>query len=320
MVLVKSRRFQFSSFKVQKSKTAPNPDRRRQVPHAKLLRRGSEQRMDEDAMEDPWGGGAATLSSPRSPQFNLPSSLNDATLSPGLTSPRFFGAAEDPLVRAVVDDAHLSNEEKTMQLQSLFSRAASNGDIQCVRTMLQGPANEYIDVDAEDEDGTTPLIHAACFGHADVVRARMPLFSCELNIVLDAGCEVDKQDQRKWSALMWATSNSQPQIVRLLIDHGASPTAKTGSGRTALDLLKHDDPNREIEGYLRRQSNGNEIGNVGVSEDWYDRGFGGDLEEQFAESERKKRMMMESAFNLEVDISSLGIDEPTEVTSELMLN
>jgi ankyrin repeat protein len=135
-----------------------------------------------------------------------------------------------------------------------------------------------------------------------------------LRIVLDAGAEVDKQDQRKWSALMWATSNSQPQIVRLLLDYGASPTVKTGSGRTALDLLKHDDPNREIEGYLRRrQSNGNEIGNVGVSEDWYDRGFGGDVEEQFAESERKRRMMMESAFNLEVDISSLGLDEPAEV-------
>jgi len=97
----------------------------------------------------------------------------------------------------------------------------------------------------------------------------------------------------------------------LLLDHGASPTVKTGSGRTALDFVGNDDPDHEIESYLRR-SNGSEIGTVGVGEDWYDRGFGGEIEEQFAESERKRRMMMESAFNLEVDLSSLGLDEPTE--------
>src|SRR5438045_4009701 len=90
--------------------------------------------------------------------------------------------------------------------------------------------------------------------------------------VLDAGVEIDKQDRRKWSALMWATTNSQPQIVRLLLDHGASPTVRTGAGRTALDFVGNDDPNREIEGYLRK-SNGDDIGSVCVGEDWYDRGF-----------------------------------------------
>jgi ankyrin repeat protein len=111
---------------------------------------------------------------------------------------------------------------------------------------------------------------------------------------------------------MWATTNSQPSIVRVLLDHGASPNVKTGTGRTALDFLSNDDSNREIEEYLRH-SNGNEIGSVGVSDDWYDRGFGADVEEQFAESERRRRMMMESAFNLEVDLSSLGLDEQHEV-------
>jgi ankyrin repeat protein len=131
-------------------------------------------------------------------------------------------------------------------------------------------------------------------------------------IVLDAGAEVDKQDHQQWSALMWATTNSQPQIVRLLLDHGASPTVKTGAGRTALDFVSNHSSNREIESYLR---NGNDIGSVGVSDDWYDKGFGGEIEEHFAESERKRRMMMESAFNLEVDISSLALDEPQEVNT-----
>jgi ankyrin repeat protein len=128
--------------------------------------------MDDEPIEDPWGPGAAVYVEPRSTQSPLPQSLNDAVISPGLSSPRYFQEAEDPLVRAVLDDSHLSKEERTSQLQSLFSRAASNGDIRCVRSMLKGPAMEYIDIDVEDEDGSTPLIHASCFGHADVVQAR----------------------------------------------------------------------------------------------------------------------------------------------------
>jgi ankyrin repeat protein len=132
--------------------------------------------MDDDpSIEDPWGAGTTVYPEPKSQQFALPRSLNDAAISPSLSSPRFFEAAEDPLVRAVVDDTHLSDEEKTLQLQTLFSRAASNGDIRCVRSMLQGPARTLFDIDAEDEDGSTPLIHAACFGHADVIRARISL-------------------------------------------------------------------------------------------------------------------------------------------------
>jgi ankyrin repeat protein len=128
--------------------------------------------MDDEApIEDPWGAPTGFYTGPPTAQYTLPRSLNDAALSPSLATPRFSEVAEDPLVRAVVDDAHLPAEEKSVQLQSLFSRAASNGDIRCVRSMLQGSAREFVDVDGEDEEGITPLIHAACFGHADVVRA-----------------------------------------------------------------------------------------------------------------------------------------------------
>jgi len=126
---------------------------------------------DDVGIEDPWGAGTTIYTEPKTPAYDLPTSLDEVTISPTLGVPRFTEVAEDPLVRAVVDDKHLTNEEKTVQLQGLFSRAASNGDIRCLRYMLQGSARPFIDIDAEDEDGSTPLIHAACFGHADVVRA-----------------------------------------------------------------------------------------------------------------------------------------------------
>jgi len=131
---------------------------------------------DQGPIEDPWGADTAFYSGPAPAPHALPRSLNDAAISPSLATPRFFDVADDPLVRAVVDDAHLPSEEKRAQLQSLFSRAASNGDIMCVRSMLQGAAREFIALDGEDEEGITPLIHAACFGHADVVRACWPAF------------------------------------------------------------------------------------------------------------------------------------------------
>ena len=51
-----------------------------------------------------------------------------------------------------------------------------------------------------------------------------------------------------------------------------------------------------------------------MGDDFYDTGLAqGKFEEEMAENEMKRRMMMESAINLEVDLSSLGLDEQPEV-------
>lgn len=56
------------------------------------------------------------------------------------------------------------------------------------------------------------------------------------------------------------------------------------------------------------------IGRAGVEDDFYDSGLANDrFEEEMMENEMRRRMMMESAVNLEVDLSSLGLDEQAEV-------
>ena len=108
---------------------------------------------------------------------------------------------------------------------------------------------------------------------------------------------------------MWAMTNRHKGIAKLLLDHGASPDIKSSSGRTASDFVA---PNSELSEYL--QENGYKIGNVAATDDFYDTGFSQDrFEEEMAENELKRRMMMESAMNLEVDLSSLGLDERPEV-------
>lgn len=136
-------------------------------------------------------------------------------------------------------------------------------------------------------------------GHQDVVSA-----------LIDAGALVDRQDRNQWSALMWAMTNRHKTIAKLLLDNGASPDIKSSSGGTAFDFTQ---PGSEISEFLHE--NGYSFGSDAIVDDFYDAGLAhGRFEEEMAESEMKRRMMMEeSAINLEVDLSSLGLDEKFEV-------
>ena len=108
---------------------------------------------------------------------------------------------------------------------------------------------------------------------------------------------------------MWAMTNRHKEISKVLLDHGASTDIKSSSGRTAFDFTS---PNSEMSNYLRQ--NGYGLGDVSVGDDFYDGGTSQDrFEQEMEESEMKRRMMMESSFNLEVDLSSLGMDEQGEV-------
>ena len=131
-----------------------------------------------------------------------------------------------------------------------------------------------------------------------------------MTALLEAGAQVDRQDRNQWTALMWAITNRHKDIAKILLDHGASPDVKSSSGRTAFDFAA---PHSEMADYL--QENGYNIGDTGIGDDFYDGGFSQDrFEQEMEENEMKRRMMMESSMNLEVDLSSLGMDERPEVT------
>lgn len=64
---------------------------------------------------------------------------------------------------SVAKNEKLSEEEKKDILQKALTMAASNGDVERIERILNGPAKEFVDVDAPDEEGTAPLIYASCF-------------------------------------------------------------------------------------------------------------------------------------------------------------
>lgn len=112
---------------------------------------------------------------------------------------------------------------------------------------------------------------------------------------------------------MWATTNRHKAIAKLLLDRGASPEIKSSTGRTAFDFIA---PNSDMSDYLYESGYNIGIGTAGVSDDFYDTGLAEErFQEEMEQNELKRRMMMESAINLEVDLSSLGLDEQPEVGS-----
>ena|SRR5436305_9012472 len=64
---------------------------------------------------------------------------------------------------AIVADDKLSVEEKKEALQKSLNMAASNGDVKRVCRLVGGPAKDFVDVNAPDDEGTVPLIYASCF-------------------------------------------------------------------------------------------------------------------------------------------------------------
>lgn len=136
--------------------------------------------------------------------------------------------------QADLDDPHaimsrpFTDEDKKIKMSRLFSRAASNGDLQMIVDLLDN-FRDWVDLEYHEDDGTTPLIYAACFGHTAVTF-----------MLLDAGALIDARDRSGWTALVWATNNKHEHMVRLLLEHGASTKATTTKGRTIADFLRHD--------------------------------------------------------------------------------
>jgi len=204
------------------------------------------------------------------------------------------GAESVAAEEKVLEDADLGKQEKKQMLQDFLVMAASNGDAARIGRLTTGKAGQYIEVNASDAEGTPPVVYASCFGHKDAVVA-----------LLNAGAIVDKSDKNQWTALMWAMTNRHKDIAKLLLDHGASLEVTSSTGRTALDFVP---PDSEMYEFLHDA--GYRIGNAGVTDDFYNSGLAQDkFEEELAENEMKRRMMMESARNLEVDLGNLGLDE-----------
>ena len=76
---------------------------------------------------------------------------------------------------AVATDTKRAEEEKRDLLQKALNMAASNGDADRVKKILGGKARQYVDIDAPDDEGSPPLIYAACFVSSNMLLSPPPV-------------------------------------------------------------------------------------------------------------------------------------------------
>ena len=117
--------------------------------------------------------------------------------------------------------------------------AAFRGHARIVRMLLQHGA----DPDLKGGDGNTPLTAAAAMNRVEVIRALMPfrpdytLFNLEgrtalsvaalegfeeaVRAMLEAGVDVNVQDENKGTAMDATTESDNKRIQKLLVDYGA---------------------------------------------------------------------------------------------------
>ncbi|XP_044499913.1 ankyrin-1-like [Mangifera indica] len=112
-----------------------------------------------------------------------------------------------------------------------------------------------LDVNTQDEDGETPILHAARQGHAETVKylfehGANPAIPSNLgatalhhsagigNIellkyLLSKGVEVDSESD-SGTPLVWAAGHAQQDAVKVLLEHHANPNAETEDNITPL--------------------------------------------------------------------------------------
>ncbi|TEA16988.1 Ankyrin-3 [Colletotrichum sidae] len=116
-------------------------------------------------------------------------------------------------------------EQWNLDGETPLHAAARLGKTAAVRALLRVGCK----IDQRDWDDDTVLMSAVRYGHADVAR-----------ILLDSGCSFNFKGQVGWSPLHWAAfSELYPDedpghFVRMLLDAGASPSAKNDYGETAV--------------------------------------------------------------------------------------
>lgn len=111
----------------------------------------------------------------------------------------------------------MDNEGRTPLTYAVLVRSP-----QCMKAILSH--NEDV-INVSDEKGRSPLHYACAEGSVDCVKV---LVSCKK-------CNLHCQDTRGTVPLHWAAAANHPNLIQILLRHGANRAQKDHDGMTALD-------------------------------------------------------------------------------------
>ena len=117
-----------------------------------------------------------------------------------------------------VADSKFCTEEQTVDPRLTALHVAALADVEALLLRLVQD-HVYMDIDAQDYLGRTPLWLAAVGGRLQAVSA-----------LLDAGASPDIADKSGWTPLLVAIERSNDSVVEVLVDHPSRPADVNLSG------------------------------------------------------------------------------------------
>jgi ankyrin repeat protein len=121
-------------------------------------------------------------------------------------------------------------DEVRVAKRRLFS-AARAGDLAGIRAALE----KGVDVNLRDEAGMTPLMHAAR-GERPILGSPPPVDHPDaVRLLLDAGADPEARSKSGQNALILAARYGRAGTVALLLERGIDVNARGKDGKSALD-------------------------------------------------------------------------------------
>ncbi|MDP7205888.1 MAG: CotH kinase family protein, partial [Pirellulaceae bacterium] len=120
---------------------------------------------------------------------------------------------------------------------------ARRGELEAVKKHLAAGT----DVDARNDEGTTPLAMAALTGEVEMAR-----------YLVSKGADVNAQQNDRNSVLHAAAFLGRVEITKLLLENGADPNVRNREGETPLDTASAA-WNEELRGFIRLVSGMHQI-------------------------------------------------------------
>ncbi|PPL02768.1 ankyrin repeat domain-containing protein [Parapedobacter indicus] len=136
-----------------------------------------------------------------------------------------------PFVCFAITTACTGNNHSSQQSADIHTAAATGNEVALRQHLAAGT-----DINAKDPfGGSSPLITAAVFGQPEIAK-----------LLIDAGADLNFQNNDGSTALISAAFFGRREIVQLLLNAGADKTIKNKYGATAYDSVTA--PFNEVKG------------------------------------------------------------------------
>ena len=168
----------------------------------------------------------------------------------------------------VLIDAGADVDNRNSDMQTPLHLASSEGTLDVVKLLVRAGAGVCV----ADEEGNTCLMFASREGHTEIVRYLLSLPEMDvtqadsggdtawewaqmwdqveiLQVLIDAGADLDKRGGTEMTLLLCASSDGQLDVVKLLVSSGASVCITDDIGATCV-MIASREGHTEIVRYL----------------------------------------------------------------------